>query len=78
VADSAVEVARWAKPGGDQVVLRRNDFNGQTYLDLRVFTPDTTAGPGVPTKAGLCLSPGKWRELLPTLTDEAGGAGEDE
>ena len=63
-------VARVKKNAVEEVRVAWSDFNGGTYLDVRVYTTD---GPEPkPTKKGLCLTPEVWRELLPVIAGEVG------
>ncbi|MEN6548454.1 MAG: hypothetical protein ABFE07_20615 [Armatimonadia bacterium] len=75
----AVVLARVEAGRDEDLVLRRNHHQGNDFIDLRVFTADQTGKVGMPQAAGLCLSPSKWRELLPLLQAALDSAGaEDE
>ena len=75
---SAVELARVKKNAGEDLVLRWNTWQGETYLDLRVFTRDTSGGPGEPTKKGVCLKPETWEAILPAIQAALGGERSDQ
>lgn len=72
----ALVVGRLEKGGGEDLVVRRNHHQGNDFIDLRVFTADQTGKVGLPRVAGLCLSPDKWRELLPLLQTALDGDGD--
>jgi len=70
MSETPTELCRIPRANGRQIVVRRNRHEGATFVDVREFSPDTTAGPGLPTDGGLCFTSEEWRELLRTLTAE--------
>lgn len=66
------ELGRVRMDSGETVVVRRNGLHGQEFLDVRVFTPDTSSGPGLPTDKGVCAAVGTWREVLPLIVGALG------
>ena len=65
--EAPVVLASWQQPNGETIRLRRNHHGGEVFLDLRAFNPDTTAGEGLPTAAGLCLTGDRWQEIIEGL-----------
>ena len=54
-----------------EIHIRKSEFQGNLYIDVRkFFVPDT--GEPQPTKKGLSLSPGQWEELIPEIQEVLG------
>ena len=54
-----------------EIHIRKSEFQGNIYIDVRkFFVPET--GEPQPTKKGLSLSPGQWEELIPEIQEVIG------
>jgi Transcriptional Coactivator p15 (PC4) len=62
-----MELLRKQRASGAQVVVRATELHGQRQMDVRLYHPDTSAGPGLPTDDGITLTEAEWQELLGEL-----------
>ena len=60
-----------AKNAREELHIELTVFNGIDLVDVRFFTKPAVPGDeGKPTKKGLTLRPGTWREVLEALQRE--------
>ena len=60
------------KNASEHLRVARSIYEGQTLLDVRVWTEWEPQEASRPTKKGLALRPGTWRELLPLIEELLG------
>ncbi len=62
-------LASFPKSDTEEVRIRKTNFKGVDYVDIRLFLLSAEGGQAIPTKKGITLKPDKMKELQKTLSE---------